>query len=296
MIEIRFDKTLSTPICLALGFFDSVHIGHRTIISAMKESASKNNFKSAVFTFDNNMNRIFDDFDSQVYTYAERKSIFEKLGVDYVIHTEFTEAVKNIPPIDFLSVLFSDFNIKHIFCGYDYRFGCNGEGDAKLLKEFCREHNVPADINERVDFNGERVSTTRIKKLLSDGLVEEANELLEDRYFLTGKVVHGRNVGHKYGFPTANISFSGDKLLPVCGVYATYAIIDGKSFKAVTNIGDKPTFDESTVSVETLVDGLDKDIYDKDMTLEFVKRLRGIKKFSSPSELAAQIHKDIDWR
>lgn len=296
MKEVCFNNIIYEPVCIALGFFDSVHIGHRAIIRDMMQKAEELNCKSAVFTFSNNMYGVFDEREKQVYTYDERKRIFDLLGVDYVIKADFDESFKILSPEAFIETLLKNFNIKHIFCGYDYTFGNKGIGNAELLKSICSDSGVDTTVKKQIDYQGNRVSTTLIKNLLKDGDIVGANVLLSTEYFIEGVVVHGRSVGHTFGMPTANIIFPQDKLLPSCGVYATVASIADKQFTAVTNIGSKPTFGDNNLSIETMIEGLNHDIYGEKLVLKFVKRIRDIKKFSSPKELAEQVHKDINWR
>ncbi len=296
MKEVCFNNIIYEPVCIALGFFDSVHIGHRAIIRDMMQKAEELNCKSAVFTFSNNMYGVFDEREKQVYTYDERKRIFDLLGVDYVIKADFDESFKILSPEAFIETLLKNFNIKHIFCGYDYTFGNKGIGNAELLKSICSDSGVDTTVKKQIDYQGNRVSTTLIKSLLKDGDIVGVNVLLSTEYFIEGVVVHGRSVGHTFGMPTANIIFPQDKLLPSCGVYATVASIADKQFTAVTNIGSKPTFGDNNLSIETMIEGLNHDIYGEKLVLKFVKRIRDIKKFSGPKELAEQVHKDINWR
>lgn len=260
------------------------------------QKAEELNCKSAVFTFSNNMYGVFDEREKQVYTYDERKRIFDLLGVDYVIKADFDESFKILSPEAFIETLLKNFNIKHIFCGYDYTFGNKGIGNAELLKSICSDSGVDTTVKKQIDYQGNRVSTTLIKSLLKDGDIVGVNVLLSTEYFIEGVVVHGRSVGHTFGMPTANIIFPQDKLLPSCGVYATVASIADKQFTAVTNIGSKPTFGDNNLSIETMIEGLNHDIYGEKLVLKFVKRIRDIKKFSGPKELAEQVHKDINWR
>ncbi len=296
MICLDFDKDYRSPVCLALGFFDSVHLGHRELIRRMKSYSVSHGALSCVFTFDNDLGAFFDKNSKQVYTFSERKEIFEKLGADIVFHRRFDRAFMQTSAEDFLSELFSSLNIKKVFCGYDYSFGSGGKGDTRLLEKFCEKRSAELEILPKIEYDGERVSTTLIKKLLAGGEISQANRLLEDPFWVCGNVVHGRSVGHLYGFPTANIDYPSEKILPKHGVYGTIIHIGKNRFKGVTNIGPKPTFDVESVSVETLIDGTVNDLYGKEIKIEFIKYLRGIEKFDTPDALSAQIHKDLNWR
>ncbi len=295
MREIEnFDK-IEEKTVLGMGFFDSVHIGHRALIERVKDIARRLNAKSAVITFSNNPYKLFNSDAKLIYTYKERCSLFEELDVDYVIPFRFDRFFKRKTKDEFLSELFDRFNIAGIVCGYDYMFGSGGNGDAEYLKKICSEKNISVDVIDPVLHNGERVSSTLIKETLLAGNIKKANELLTVPYFMSGEIVHGRGVGRLYGFPTANLKFSGNKMLIKSGVYATKAIYDGTERKSVTNVGTKPTFGEPFLSVETLIKDEKADLYGKQIKLEFVDFLRDIKKFSSPQELADRILKDLEY-
>ena len=295
MKEIGNAESLKEKTVLGMGFFDSVHTGHRVLIDTVKETARKLNAKSAVLTFSNNSYKQFDSESKLIYTYRERCLLFDELGLDCVIPFEFDCKLKQKSREEFLSDLFGRINIAGIVCGYDYKFGKGGLGDAEYLKAVCTEKDIPVTVVQPVLQNGERVSSTLVKETLRQGNIKKANALLSVPYFMTGKVIHGRGVGRFYGFPTANLEFSSDKMLIKSGVYATKTIYDGKIRKSVTNIGDKPTFEEQSVSVETLIKDENADLYGKEIKIEFVDFLRDIKKFSSPQELADRILKDLEY-
>lgn len=296
MIDVQFGNSIDDPICLALGFFDSVHAGHRMIVERMKEYATLHSCKAAIFTFNNNAYRLFNPQGKEVYTFDERKTIFEALGIDVVLHAKFDKFFKETSASEFIETLFKTLKIKCIFCGYDYLFGSGGKGDIEFLKIVCSLYGVKLEVTPEIVHDSQRVSTTVIKDYLTGGNIDKANMFLAQPFFIDGTVVSGRNVGHLYNMPTANLSFAKDKLLPKRGVYGTYAYVDKIRYKAVTNVGAKPTFNESALTVETLLDGFNEDIYGKKLRVEFITYLRDIKKFSTPVELSNQIRFDINWR
>lgn len=281
-------------VCIALGYFDSVHIGHRAIIAATKALAQKLGVGCAVATFSNNAYKLFNPDEKQVYTFAERCTLLSDL-CDYILHLRFDARLKHMSAENFLNSLTSHYNIKGIVCGYDYLFGARAKGDVELLKKFCAEHNIVCEIVPEVLHDGVRVSTTRVKSLLRAGKIEQANEFLHSPFMLSGKVVHGRGAGRMFDIPTANIKFAGSKILPKQGVYGTRCVIAGKEYYGATNIGARPTFELSKPAVETMLCDFNDNIYDKDITLYFYKFLRPVKKFDNPAQLSAQVHKDIWW-
>lgn len=283
-------------VCVALGFFDSVHCGHRHIIERVKFLSGRYGCKSAVVTFSNNAYKQFNPTAKEVYTYTERLTLFDELALDCVIPVRFDAQTKATDRADFLDYLTSGGRVRAFVCGYDYLFGAGGKGDAEYLRQYCTERGIFCDVIPPVMNDGVRVSTSVIKKLLADGDLPLANRYLTRPFFLDGSVEHGRGVGRLFGIPTANLKVCKDKLLPRCGVYASHAEINGKKYRAVTNIGAKPTFGEPSVTVETFIDGDMDDLYFRPMRLELVRYLRDIIKFESPAELSKQIHKDLLWK
>lgn len=276
---------------LALGYFDSVHFGHRKIISAMVEYAKNNGLRSSVFTFSNDFYAYFGDFSGQIYTFSERKDILTKMGVDIVSAYKFDDKFKSLSPSDFLDLIKIDLNPSKIFCGYDYTFGKNSKGTVKDLIKYFGADNVV--VFDKIDLMGARVSSSSIKQLIKEGNISDANKLLAEPYSITGRVVKGRGEGHIHGFPTANMQVQPDKLLPSRGVYATYTNVDGVRFRSVTNIGVKPTFNDMTDTVESFLVNFSGDIYGKTVCLEFYAKLRDTRAFSSPEDLKQQIYVDV---
>lgn len=294
-MKIAFGTEYKRPVCMALGFFDSVHFAHREILRGVKEYSKACGVEPAVFTFSDNPHLTADD-PHLVYTYDERIELFSECGIDIIVSALPDKALLNSSAEWFLSTLFDNINVKRVFCGYDYRFGKSRKGDVDLLKRYAEMRSIGVTIIDKIENNHERISTTLIKSLISRGEIPRANELLGRNFTATGQVVHGRGEGHLYNFPTANTVFPSCKLLPMCGVYATVAHIDGKSYDAASNVGEKPTFKDSVVSVETMISDFDGDLYGKTIRLEFIRYLRDIKRFDSPEQLSRQIHEDINWR
>lgn len=295
MLALDFQSRSELPIVLGLGFFDSVHYGHRKIIERVVALADRTGATPALFTFGNNAYKQFNATGKLIYTLDERKRILEQIGIACVVAARFDKAFKATDRKDFLDALFDRFSIRGIVCGYDYLFGAGGAGDCEYLKTYCATKGVALEVVDKIELDGERVSSTEVKRLLSCGDVEKANRFLVDPFSMTGTVVAGRGEGHLFGFPTANLAYPSGKLTPACGVYATRTTVDGKTFKSVTNVGNKPTFGDMRFSVETFVSGEPGDLYGKTMTLKFIRFLRSIRKFDSPEQLRAQIHSDMEW-
>lgn len=284
----------SESVCLALGYFDSVHLGHRALIAATREAAERHGCASAVATFSNNAYRQFNVDDKQVYTYDERCALLDGL-CDFVLPMRFDARLKNRTAREFLDTVTAHHDIKTFVCGYDYLFGAGAKGDAEMLANYCKEKNIECIVMSKFELDGERVSTTEIKKFLLEGNVEKANEFLGEVFSLTGKVVRGRGAGRMFDIPTANIKFPSSKLLPKAGVYGTTCTVGGKSYYGATNVGARPTFGLAKPSVEMMISDFNDNIYGADIKVGFCKYLRPVKAFDTPAALSKQVHKDIRW-
>lgn len=281
-------KLQNTPIVLALGFYDSVHLGHQKITQTAIELAKKNNCKSAITTFKNcplNKQKL-------VYSYTERVKILKRQKIDYVFSLVFDDALKNTEAFEFLDNLFCAFNVKILVCGQDYKFGKNASGNLEFLREFCNKKNIQLCVVPFVSVGAERVSSSLIKAVLAAGDIIRANSLLGANYHLCGRVRGGRGDGRKIGVPTININLPKNKAQIGTGVYATYVHIKGIKYNAITNVGAALTFNQTAAKIETHILNFSGDLCGKNITIYFVKRLRDVIKFSSIDELKMQLESD----
>lgn len=278
---------MNDKLVLALGFFDGLHIAHRHIIDVAKEMAIRKNAISGAITFAGNIK------DSPaIYDCGDRVKLLQQF-IEKVIVFDFSDEFSRLSPQCFLEKLLSEYNVCGIVCGYDYSFGKNAEGNSNYLIEFCAERGIECTVIPKMMTAGEVISTSLIKKMIANGQIEEANTLLGEPYFIRNKVIRGRGEGHMFGFPTANIMQKTGLILPKHGVYSTMCDINGCIYKSVTNIGPKPTFNDVTTSIETFISNFSGDIYSSEITIYFIKYLRGIKKFADAQELYNQIQIDI---
>lgn len=288
------ELTPETEACLALGYFDSMHLGHRRIIEEMCGFAAELGLASCVATFSNNAYKLFNREEKAVYTYAERCTLLEGT-CDCVLPIKFDKRLKETPAEKFLDEVFSAYSVKAVVCGYDHLFGAGAKGDAELLKAYCAAHGVPCRIIGKFELDGTRVSTTLVKELLAAGKVEDANRYLGTPFFATGKVVHGRGAGRMFDIPTANLKLPADKLLPATGVYGVECVVGDRTYKGAANVGARPTFGLSKAETEVMIDDFSDNIYDESITLRFIKYLRPVKRFDTPALLSKQVHEDIKW-
>lgn len=278
---------------LALGFFDSVHIGHRFLINTALSYAKKNNSKLIVVTFDDNFLSQLRRDAKEIYLFEEKKEILLSLGVDKVISLPANKECLSLSKDQFLDYLYDAFCPKAVFFGSDYHFGKNAEGDKDCINKYFVSKAIEAITVDLLEIDSKKVASSDIRNLLMLGNIKEANKFLGEPYFISGIVEHGFAVGKKLNFPTANISFNEKKLVPKNGVYAVKAVFDGKSYLGLTNIGGRPTFNNETVKAETYVLDFDGDLYGKTIKIYLLEFIRDIIKFDSENELKAQITKDI---
>lgn len=285
---IEFGKQLNTPIVICLGYFGSMHLGHLKLLEIAKQRARERNAHVALFTFSNNHLRVLGKDTKVVYTFEERLMLYQNLGVDYVVAAEFDEHFKENSGKQFIEQL-RHYNLKGVVCGFDYTCGCD-RLNCLQVKEIL--HGVcDVDIVDAICKNGVKVSTTVVRTLLEQSDIQGANELLSEPYFLVGKVEHGRRVGHDIGFPTANLILSVEKILPI-GVYGGQTDVDGKTYKAIVNVGQKPTFGLDLVNVEAHLIDFDEDLYNRTLKISLNKYLRPIRKFDGANQLVEQLKKD----
>jgi len=274
---------------VALGTFDGLHIGHQHII----DNAKGHDMPVVVYAFANIPAAYFGKDIKAILSYDEKITSFRDYGIDYLQLVPFDENIMNMSARDYLDYLYYKLSARVISCGYNYTFGRKAEGDSEFLKSYAAEKGIHAIISPPIAFNSQPVSSTRIRACLTEGNISSANEMLGKRYYISGTVQHGKRLGNKIGFPTVNIRIPSEKLCPKNGVYATCLEIDGKMYAAMTNIGVRPTVENTTVpNAETYIIGYDGDLYGKNLKIEFLSFLRPEIKFSSVNDLVIQLKKD----
>lgn len=282
---------------LTVGVFDGAHRGHQQIIHRLVEGAHEKNLPAVVLTFDPHPSKVFGRGEIKLLTLPnERAEILGEMGVDVVITHSFNREVANITAFDFMQRLKSHIGLDHLVLGYDSALGKDREGNIPRLTEIGSELGYTVETVSAVSDESGVISSTAIRKLVAVGKVEEAAKLMGRPYRLQGRVIRGDQRGRTIGFPTANLDYSEDKLIPSNGIYACWANIGNERFKAAVTIGFNPTFtpDKKSVSVEAYLLDFDRDIYDENLQLEFVGRLRDELKFDSVDALVTHIRKDVD--
>ncbi len=292
--DVRRLKEKSTVV--ALGTFDGVHLGHKRVISKAVEAAKKKRIPCVVVTFDPHpMSVIHKDKDVLLLTDLEERACFiSELGVDYLVVIKFDKRLENTTYKKFAEKYLSGYlRAVHVFAGNDYTLGRNKEGNIpKLRKLGLGLGFAVTGVTDKIE-NGRIVKSTLIRSLLKEGNFGHAVNLLGHPYLIKGTVVRGYGRGRELGYPTANIEVCGNKLRPKSGVYCGDAVISGRKYKCVVNIGSRPTFNAKDITIETYIIGFNRDITGKDISVFLTKRLRDEKRFRTVRDLIRAIKKDV---
>lgn len=282
---------------VALGCFDGVHVGHSKIISEAVSTAREKSLVSVVWSFQVPPRSVLsnDDAPSVLTSQAEKKRLIRALGVDLLVSVKFNEKIAQMSPRDFFKkILMERLCAKHIFCGFNYRFGHKGSGDVTLLRALCEEFNVALTVIDEIEADGVTVSSSAIRSYLLDGNLDSAKKMLGRPFSVYGKVKDGQHLGRVLGFPTINQDVPNGKMLLKNGVYLTRIRL-GRSIKyGITNIGMRPTVNSTEPVCETHIFDFDGNLYGKYLTVEFIKFLRSERRFNSLEELTAQIARDVE--
>lgn len=272
---------------IALGTFDGVHAGHRAVLSAAADSG----YTPVAVAFRVPPKSFFTQESIILTEEGEKTRFIKETGIEQIDYIDFP-AVKNVSPEDFFSGLVKKYSPALIVCGYDYTFGKGAGGDTALLYSLCKEKGIELKVVNKVSINGVPVSSSLIRSLLKEGKVKEAANLLPHGFSVCGEVLHGDERGRTIDFPTFNQCYPPDKAPVKHGVYLTKALINGKLYFGMTNIGIRPTFPLDAPLCETNLFGFTGDLYGKTVRLYLLDFIREEKKFSSLDELKKAIAKD----
>ncbi len=287
---------LDTPCCVALGFFDGVHIGHRRLLSALNSYSEKNGLSSCVFTFAQSPCAALGKTASRsLQTYEARLSSIEEFsGADFCFAVDFLK-YKDVPAEKFVrEVLLKKLGVRAAFCGFNFRFGKKAEGDTAVLGNILAQNGAALFVTEPVCTEGETVSSSRIRNMIADGNIFSANAMLAHPFSVEGTVSHGKQNGRKVGIPTVNQTLPDGFVVPRFGVYASFAHIGGKTYRSITNIGVRPTVSGEGVNCEThILEPVGEDLYGREVRTELLWFERDERKFDDLDALAEQIRRDI---
>ena len=280
---------------VTLGKFDGLHRGHKKLLNQVLRKREEG-YRAAIFTFDIPPKNVLRGTNGRmILTNEERAMLLEKYKVDILFECPFTKEIAGMEPEKFVAdILIKQMNAGYIVVGSDFRFGHERSGDIYLLDRLSRKYNFKLLVLAKEQYEGRDISSTYIREVLKEGKMELAETLLGYPYFVTGEVVKGKQLGRKLGIPTVNQLPRENKLLPPNGVYASKACIDGTYYTGMTNIGIRPTVEDTQVrNVETYLFDFDEDIYGKEIKVELLTFERPEQRFESLEELKAQLQRDV---
>lgn len=283
------------PTVLTLGVFDGLHLGHQRIMHTVAERAKTAGAHATAITFDPHPRAVLhpESAPPLLQTLDQRLANFEILGIEQAIVVRFNKDFASQPAEDFLrSIVHDRLHAKEVYLGKGFAFGRDRGGNIELLRKMSSELGFFADEVPEVKLRGHRISSSKIRKLLSEGRVNLVRRMLGRPYGVEGVIIRGNRRGHTIGFPTANLR-PHNRVIPKFGVYATATLVDGNWRRSITNIGVRPTFEKDVEpSIETYIFDFDDDLYGDVLRVRFLHRIRDERKFAGIEELKTQIEKD----
>lgn len=280
---------------VTLGKFDGLHRGHKKLLNQVLRKREEG-YRSAIFTFDMPPKNVLKGTNGRmILTNEERTMLLKKYGVDILFECPFTKEIASMDPEQFVvDILIEQMNAGYIVVGSDFKFGHERSGDIYLLDKLSRKYNFKLLVLAKEQYEGRDISSTYIREVLKEGRMELATTLLGYPYFVTGEVVKGKQLGRTLGVPTVNQLPRENKLLPPNGVYASRMVLDGKIYNSMTNIGVRPTVEETQDrNVETYIFDFAEDIYGREVKIELLSFERPEMKFDSVEALKAQLNADM---
>lgn len=281
---------------VTIGTFDGVHIGHSAILKRLVETAKKEDLDSVVLTFFPHPRMVLQQHSeiSLLNTIDERAQLLEKTGLEHLVIHQFTHAFSRLTALEYVrDILVNGLKAKKIIIGYDHRFGRNRTANIENLKEFGLTYGFEVEEISAKELDDVTISSTKIRNALNAGDIETANSYLGYNYMLTGEIEKGKALGRTINYPTANLKLKEKyKLIPKNGVYVVASIIESKKIFGITSIGTNPTVGGKKRTIETHFLNFNKDLYGKEITIEFLKHIRNEETFDSIEELRQEIEID----
>lgn len=279
------------------GTYDGVHIGHQKILSRIRDVADKTNGQTVLITYWPHPRLVLNPLDNTLLllsTFPEKANLLEAHGIDHLVKIPFTKGFASMSPEEYIQVVLHErINTSKMIIGYDHRFGKDRSGGLDELKAFAPKYNYTVEEISRQDIDEIGISSTKIRSALASGDIATANKYLGRNYSITGQVVHGNKLGRSIGYPTANIEVKEKyKLIPSDGVYAVKVCNKYTKFDGMLNIGQKPTVGGENKTIEVNIFDFNQDIYNSEISIEFVDHIRNEMKFDSLDSLKHQLEND----
>ncbi|MDE7246652.1 MAG: riboflavin biosynthesis protein RibF [Lachnospiraceae bacterium] len=294
IIENTTEFYLEKPSAVALGKFDGIHLGHRRLLNQVMEQ-KKSGLQAVVFTFDTQAAFFFGGDEKELSTREEKRAAFSRMGIDVLIEFPLNPDTAATQPLEFLSrYLAKQMQTVYLCAGPDISFGKGGAGDYALLDAYAETYGYQVELIDKVRVEGKEVSSTRVREAVRAGEMEAVTRMLGAPYSVSGRVTHGRKLGRRLGMPTANLLPDNSKLLPPNGVYYSRVLLNGETWRGITNVGCKPTVSEERImGVETYLYDFEGEIYGRDITVELLAFRRPERTFDDVEALRSQIEEDV---
>ncbi len=280
---------------LTIGVFDGVHLGHKHLLSQLKERARQENLLSGVITFRQHPQAMLSPEAKLpcLTDLAQRIKLLQNEGIEVIVTLSFTRELAHLSPRQFIGLLKKYLRMRGLVIGPDFALGEHREGDVNTLRTLGQDMDFSVTVIPPMVINGELVSSTAIRNALAGGDMGRVHNLIGRPFSLHGRVVSGVGRGKELHFPTANLEMNPEQALPTDGVYATWAYIDDKAYQSVTNIGQRPTFDSGERTVEVYIFDYHGELYGLELKIDIIERLRGEKRFDTVEELQKQMAEDV---
>jgi riboflavin kinase / FMN adenylyltransferase len=287
--------SLDRDSLVTIGVFDGVHLGHKYLISKLKELASQQGFADFVITFDKHPQETLSPRSQPPFLTdaSEKALLLKKEGVTAVIVLEFNAELSRLSARDFLTLLQKQLRLKGLVIGPDFALGHKGEGNIPTLQRLGAEMGFTVTVIPAIKNNGDVVSSTAIRRAMAEGDMEKVRRFMGRPFSLHGCVIRGKGRGKGLGFPTVNLDILPGQAIPGDGVYATLAYVDTLAFPSVTNIGMNPTFGENQRTVESFLLDYQDNLYEREVKIDFMQKVRNEIKFANSTDLVKQIQEDI---
>ena len=298
-LELFKSRYPNIKLCGTIGNFDGLHIGHQAILKKIKNNSEKFNAKTIVFFTEPHAAEYFAkirdinaDTPPRISPWREKVKLLEKNEIDFAFFLKFNDSLRTMSPENFISEILESINLVSFTVGDDFRFGQDRKGDIELLRNWGKEKNILIENTETILFDSQRISSSRIRKAITENNFDLAEDLLGRPYTFSGKVVHGQHLGRTINIPTANIWLPKQKL-PIKGVYVVECYLNDQIIQGIANMGVRPTIGGSSPVLEIHLFEFDKDIYSEKLIVKFIKKIRDEKKFDNLDMLKLQIQEDI---